>query len=451
MGLLCFMTAVCFVVAAAHYWAELFEHEVEARRAFISWALRGVIAPLMLWILFNTGLFPQFPPLWPQLHAVRAGTWSWFLTLAAVTFAAAFVITSYWAAATFSWLTALIALRTQNRADFLSFGIFWSMLLLPVAGVITYFGGWTQLGLALSVWLIPVVHFTQADARMRKIGPAYSRAIAKLKFGKYTEAEAEVLRELEKHEEDFEGWMMLAEMYATRFNDLQQADRLIRDVCQQPNITKLQASIALHRLADWHLKLAQDPDAACAALVELCRLTQGTHFARMAQLRISQLPMTQKELIEKQDKKFSLPASLAETDEADKSGPQVELNLADALAVANECTTNLQRDPDNTSVRERFATILAEHLGKIDLALDQIELLLGMPEQPEWKMARWLSLMAKWQLKYRNDEQAARELMERLVHEYPQTAEAFAAQRRLNLMEQDRRFKRASVARNVIR
>ena len=40
--------------------------------------------------------------------------------------------------------------------------------------------------------------------------PMYARAIARMKFGKYSEAELEIIRELEKCEDDFEGWMMLA-------------------------------------------------------------------------------------------------------------------------------------------------------------------------------------------------------------------------------------------------
>jgi hypothetical protein len=73
-----------------------------------------------------------------------------------------------------------------------------------------------------------------------------------------------------------------------------------------------------------------------------------------------------------------------------------------------------------------------------------LNLLIEMPEQPERKVAAWLGLMARWQLEIRKDEEAARSLMERLVHEYPQTSDAFAAQRHLNLMELERRFKRAA-------
>jgi hypothetical protein len=444
MALLGLMIAGCFVALALHYWEQLFADDAQAWRSFISWALRGLLTPLAIWIFFNLGLCSRLPPLWPQVHLLQAAGGSWIMATLAVAMVAAFVITSYWTAATFGWMTTMIASRTQSHGDFIGFSIFWSVLLLPIAGLVTYYGGLTQLGLAISVWLVPIIHFTHTDARLRKNAPMYSRAIAKLKFGKYADAEAEVIHELEKQGEDFDGWMMLAEMYASNFNDLPQADRTIRDLCNQPNITSVQISIALHRLADWHLKLGNDPDAACAALVELCQKLSGTHFARMAQLRISQLPITRKDLIEQREKKIRIPASAPNLDDPRNNVLKPQLSRADALAVANEHTAKLRQDPNNVPARERFATVLAEDLGKVDLALEQLELLIGMPEQPEKKIAEWLGLMAKWQLRYRKDEAAAQELMERLVHEYPQTSEAFAAQRHLNLMELERRFKRAA-------
>jgi len=46
-------------------------------------------------------------------------------------------------------------------------------------------------------------------------------------------------------------------------------------------------------------------------------------------------------------------------------------------------------------------------------------------------------------MKYRQDPAAARVRLEQLVREFPQTPQAFAAQRRLNLMEMEERFRKA--------
>ena len=58
-----------------------------------------------------------------------------------------------------------------------------------------------------------------------------------------------------------------------------------------------------------------------------------------------------------------------------------------------------------------------------------------MPEQPDSKRAEWLSLQAAWQLKYKNDRDKGRELLKRLVREFPETAQAFAAEQRLRRFE----------------
>jgi len=52
---------------------------------------------------------------------------------------------------------------------------------------------------------------------------------------------------------------MLAELYARHFHDLPEADRNDSRACGQPNVTGIQISLALHRLADWHLDLGADP------------------------------------------------------------------------------------------------------------------------------------------------------------------------------------------------
>src|SRR5204863_7811461 len=138
-------------------------------------------------------------------------------------------------------------------------------LALPVAALV-FLGGWGTLGLGLTAMFGGMGHYAGALIHTKKTPPMYSRAIAKLKFGKYAEAEWEIIRELEKCEDDFEGWMMLAELYATQFHDLQEAQKQVAEICEQPKTTIPQFSIALNRLADWHLKLGKDPEGAQRSL-----------------------------------------------------------------------------------------------------------------------------------------------------------------------------------------
>ncbi len=444
MSTLLFMLLVggC-TVAAFHYWEELTaDGDPEWLRKLVFWTLKGIVAPTVLWMFFNLGVFTRLPALWPGLPQIQAASGNWLGTYLLLTVTAALVILSFWTAVTFVWMAATIGIQTSQRRDYGMFFAFWSLLLVPVGTWLVFKNGLSQLGVAVCFWLLPVVHFTVHDCKPRHVRPMYSRAVARLKLGNYSEAEMAIIGELEKCQDDFEGWMMLAELYAKHFRDLPQADQVLRDLCAQPATTAFQASIALNRLADWHLNPGNDPESACQALVLLCERLPGTHFARMAQQRISQMPVTRKDLIEQREKKsLRLPALRFGTEGDSEKDSKSRLSRQDAMTVLNEQLVKLRTDPNNVAARERYATMLAEELGKVDLAIEQIELLLAMPDQPEKKIAEWLGLMAVWHLNHRNDSAAARPLLKRLILEHPQSAQAFAAQRRLKLLEFDERPK----------
>jgi hypothetical protein len=95
----------------------------------------------------------------------------------------------------------------------------------------------------------------------------------------------------------------------------------------------------------------------------------------------------------------------------------------------------LELNPDDIAVREELARILAERLGKVAPAIEQIELLLSMPGASADKAAHWMSLVAAWQIKYLADPQAGRATMERLISRYPHSSQAFGARRRISLMD----------------
>src|SRR5206468_1012012 len=85
-----------------------------------------------------------------------------------------------------------------------------------------------------------------------------------------------------------------------------------------------------------------------------------------------------------------------------------ESDLREAKAQADRWVERLQRNPNDVEAREKFATILAERLGEAELAVEQLDLLLAMPDQPVEKSAEWLARSAAWQLKYRQAPAAAR-------------------------------------------
>ena len=425
---------------------------VKNLRWLLPWSVKGLLVPLALWMVMNLGISWETP----AVHAPGAKRAKRRRQLAAdlssdAVVAGLFAISSYWAAVTLGWTLyqANAGLAGEARSNFRSLcqaslaGMF-----LPALGLVLL-GGWMTLGLGAAIMLLPIVGCAPALLHPKKLPPMYARAVARMQFGKYTEAEWEILRELEKCEDDFDGWLMLAELYATRFNNVAEAEQTILEICDQPQATPAQISVALHRLADWRLKLTGDPEAARRALQVICDRLPGTHLARMAQLRMSQLPRTAEELREQRTPQIiALPALGEILDEAAIES-EAALNSNQAAESAKLLAEKLARDPNDTASREKMARVLAGPTGETDRAIEQVELLLGLPGQPDEKRADWLSLMAAWQLKFKHNPDAARQTMERLIRDYPNSPQAFAARRRLNLMDAEFRTHQAKA--NVVK
>ena len=270
------------------------------------------------------------------------------------------IVSTFWGALTLGWLTLLFARQTEEPRKFIKGSLIWGALMLPFMALLLWFNGLGILGFALSLWFWPVLHYAVSLEAEPKPLPRYTSAIIKMKFGKYAEAEQAIIKELEKCENDFDGWLMLAELYARQFDDMGEAERTILDLCNEPATTLSQKSVALHKLADWQLQFRGDPPAARRALEEIPKLMPGTHLARMAQLRLRQLPRTAGEWTEQQNrgKKISLPALNDDLDNAtEKRVP--EADPAEAERAANQCVDKLKRDPNDVAARERLARIFA--------------------------------------------------------------------------------------------
>src|SRR5438105_13284608 len=214
--------------------------------------------------------------------------------------------------------------------------------------------------------------------------------------------------------------MMLAELYAIHFGDLAGAQRTIHEICAQPDATPSDISVALHRLADWQLKPGENPVGARDALEEICQRFPETHLATMARQRINQLPSSREALREqRKGRTIHLPAL---TDEIHEPAAQdSEARRDQAAAEANRCVEKLKQDPDNVPAREELARLFAERLNRAELGIEQVELLLAIPGQAPAKLAEWLGLIAAWQLRYRHNTEAARNLLQRLIREHPQS------------------------------
>lgn len=442
MALLPAILIACLPVLIARlYWRRLGAGGVwsdDERVYFLRWVWLGAIIPIALWAVFNLGLLGQ--PVWPSVQPLSAGLKVWHQSFNLFSFTSTLIIISYWAGISFLWLLWRVFGAARGHRDFQMLCGAWSFLLIPLATVLIWVGGWWLLGLTLALCTLPLVHMAvNLKPEKKKPAPSYSRAIVKLNYGKYDEAEKEVIRELEEFEDDFDGWMMLAELYATQFNDLPGADQTVRDLCAQPKTTPVQISIALHRLADWQLKHGRDPVAARAALEEICTRMPGTHLERMARQRASQLPATRAEL---EARDAGQPMTLPHIPDESETLALRALSRDQAMSEAREAVEALQKNPDDVAAREEFARVLADNLGEAGTAVEQVEMLLAMPNQPAEKRGHWLLLLASWHLRHKNDPGRARLLYEEVVRDFGATPAAFAAQRRLHLLNVQMRIRR---------
>ena len=380
---LLFLLSTVSVIAA---WVLSYGLTPERRRAqrlrpLLLWSGKGLLVPLAIWALMNFGL--------QYLHYIG--------NMATLRFGDSFF-------------------QNQPVSEILLEKVENTCAMIVPALVLVFFGGWSMLGLAGIAVLAPMAGYGASVLHIKPMPPIYARAVARMKFGKYPEAEREIIHELERCEDDFDGWMMLADLYANQFNDLPEAEQSILEICEQPKTTPSQLSVALHRLADWHLHRAGDPAAAQRALQMICDRLPGSHLAHMAQLRMNQLPATTAELRQQQGAAtIPLPA------------------LSDTI------DETLKRDPNNVPARERLARLFAEQLDQPDQGIEQVTLLLDMPDQLDARKAEWLGLIAAWHIRFRQDADAGRKTLERLLREFPKCPQALAARRRLQLLDADSR------------
>lgn len=409
-------------------------------RWLATWFTKGLILPSLVWFLMNLGLSLWIQPFMPQIQNAQKQGGAWFGTFLIYFIAGFFIVSSYWAATTLGWslVREIRGLQGDALIDFKALCATTCIALaLPVLGIflISPLAG---LGFSVALTLAPIAGYAPGILGRRKMTPMYARAIARMKFGKYREAEMAVIEELEKREDDFEGWMMLADLYANQFHDMLEAEQTILEICDQPKTTPSQIGIALNRLADWHLKISQDPEAARRVLLALSDRLRNTHIARMAQLRMNQLPRSAEELREQQSAApIPLPAL---GDQLDDPLPiEDQMDRRKAAAMANSLAAKLTDDPNNIAAREKFARILTERLNKPELGIEQLTLLLNMPDQDNVRRAEWLSVMAAWHIRYRLDSETGLQVLERVVREFPNTPQALAARRRIHLLQMEAR------------
>jgi tetratricopeptide (TPR) repeat protein len=271
--------------------------------------------------------------------------------------------------------------------------------------------------------------------------PFYSVFRAKRTKGKYFEALAEVRKQLEKFPADFEGHMLLAELQAENLNDLPGAEVTIHRCCNLPGQTPGNISFALNKLADWHLGLTKDREAAQRSLERIMEMLPDSDVALRAAQRIGHLADTDmllaphdRERVEV--KKGVRNLGLHRGEDGRLKAPQVDWEKEAAEYVAQ-----LEMHPLDAHAREKLAEIYAKHYHRLDLAMDQLEQLIQQPGHPARQVVRWLNLMADLQVVEGADMEAVRATLERIIVMYPDIAAAETARRRIDILKLEARAK----------
>lgn len=265
--------------------------------------------------------------------------------------------------------------------------------------------------------------------------PFYSIAISKRKLNKPLEAIVEIRKQLAKFPNDFEGVTLLANIQAEDLKDLPSAEITFDHFCDRPDAPPNQVAAAWTQMADWHLKLAQDVDAARAALEKIVARFPGSALALQAAQRIAHLGGTEKILLDARDRQaVFVPEGVNNIGLLDSTEflRPAETNLE---KLAADYVKHLEQYPQDTEAREKLAIIYARHYKRLDLATLELAQLINEPNQPVKRVGHWLNLLADLQIHGGADYETVRVTLEKIVENFPGLPVADIAQSRLNRLK----------------
>ncbi len=267
--------------------------------------------------------------------------------------------------------------------------------------------------------------------------PLYSIAMTKRNRGKPREAVAEIRRQLERFPNDFEGVMLLASVQAENLADLAGAEVTLNHFCDWPDAPEKQVAAAYITLADWHLKLAADADAARTALRKIVARYPDTETALQAEQRIAHLSDAEKMILAQHDRQnVVLPEGVKNIGLLD-STEFLQPREVEPGKLAAAHVKHLEAHPHDTEVREKLALIYARDFQRLDLATMELAQLINEPRHPPKQVAHWLNLLANLQIELGADLATVRATLEKIADSFPNLPVADLAQRRLARLENE--------------
>ena len=261
--------------------------------------------------------------------------------------------------------------------------------------------------------------------------PAYSVALSRQKRGRYLEAVTEIQRQLEQFPADVEGQLLLAQIQAENLKDLAAAEETIDRLCAQPGHAPQNIAFALYSMADWHLSVGSDREAARKRLNRIIELLPDSEFAAGAAHRLAHLDDPEMSLEE--PRKFIVTEGMKYPGLARSRSTAPPAGKLPGQQAA-EYLKHLEKHPLDADAREKLAEIYARHYGRLDLATGELDRLIQAPNQPIRLVAHWLNLLADLQIHCGADYQTIRQTLQEIIDRDPKGAAGAAAEKRLGLL-----------------
>ncbi len=251
--------------------------------------------------------------------------------------------------------------------------------------------------------------------------PYYAHAEARRMAGDIPGAIAAVRAELEKFPDDFDGRMRLAALLAEHSEDLPGAIAVIEDTLLLPSLAPGQIAYALNTAADWHLKFARDIEGARLAIERITTLLPGTQAALRAEQRLANHATP--EMLAHEDDHRPIPIPEYER-KIGKRRIFVAPEKPDINAEERRLRDRLAKNANDWSAREELARLYVEQFEFFERGLQELEILITRPGQPQREVVRWLHQKASWQVKLFNDVEGGRVTLKRIQTTFPKSAAA---------------------------
>jgi tetratricopeptide (TPR) repeat protein len=288
--------------------------------------------------------------------------------------------------------------------------------------------------------------FTGGDEEV-ELKPFYFLAEGKRRKGLYDEAILEVKAQLERFPGDFEGYMKLASIQMEDLKDLAAASATLNEFVNLPDRDPSNVLNTLNLLADWQLQFGRDAQAAAATLQRIVELYPDTPLAHAAQQRIAHLGSANETSRVRHESKFTVKALPRDLGLRKDAAPVAA--AGDPAARAAEYVKQLEAHPRDTDTREKLAVLYAEEFQRMDLAAEQLEQMISLPEEPPKHVARWLNLLATLHIKVARDVKSAERALHRIVERFPGGALANVAVSRLATLNLELKSSQATAAKTL--